>query len=339
MKDNLTVSVLGGGSFGTALANIISANGHHTYLWMRDPERAREAGQTRENSVYLPGIKLHEKLQVTSDLEDCVKRSDLVVISIPSESFREVARLVAPYLNRGTIVISTTKGIEADGFHLMSQILEEELDSVRIGVLSGPNFASEIVQNQFTGSVIASEDDEVAHCVQRVFSSATFRVYRNRDRYGVELGGALKNIYAIVTGMAASLGCGHNTMAMLLTRSLAEMGRFARKLGANPTTFLGLAGVGDLVLTCTSDLSRNYRIGQAIGQGKTLEAAIREIGQVAEGVNTLKIVKRKADELEVYMPLVSGLYGVLFEGRDILTVVNGLMTGEMSSDVDLQGGV
>lgn len=339
MKDNLTVSVLGGGSFGTALANIISANGHQTYLWMRDQERAREAGRTRENSGYLPGIKLHEKLQVTSDLEDCVKRSDLVVISIPSESFREVARLVAPYLNRGTIVISTTKGIEADGFHLMSQILEEELDSVRIGVLSGPNFASEIVQNQFTGSVIASEDDEVAHCVQRVFSSATFRVYRNRDRYGVELGGALKNIYAIVTGMAASLGCGHNTMAMLLTRSLAEMGRFARKLGANPTTFLGLAGVGDLVLTCTSDLSRNYRIGQAIGQGKTLDAAIREIGQVAEGVNTLKIVKRKADELEVYMPLVSGLYGVLFEGRDILTVVNGLMTGEMSSDVDLQGGV
>lgn len=339
MKDNLTVSVLGGGSFGTALANIISANGHETHLWMRDRERAREAQGTRENSGYLPGIKLHEKLQVTSDLPDCVKRSDLVVISIPSESFREVARRVAPHLNRGTIVISTTKGIEADGFHLMSQILEEELDDVRIGVLSGPNFAAEIVENQFTGSVIASEDDEVAHCVQRVFSSATFRVYRNQDRYGVELGGALKNIYAIVTGMAASLGCGHNTMAMLLTRSLAEMGRFALKLGANPTTFLGLAGVGDLVLTCTSDLSRNYRIGQAIGQGKTLEAAIREIGQVAEGINALKIVKSKADELEVYMPLVSGLYGVLFEGRDILTVVNGLMTGEMSSDVDLQGGV
>lgn len=339
MKDSLTVSVLGGGSFGTALANIISANGHQTHLWMRDPQRARETQRTRENSGYLPGIKLHEKLQVTSDLPDCVKRSDLVVISIPSESFREVVKLVAPFLNPGTIVISTTKGIEADGFHLMSQILEEELDDIRIGVLSGPNFASEIVQNQFTGSVIASEDDEVALCVQRVFSSATFRVYRNRDRYGVELGGALKNIYAIVTGMAASLGCGHNTMAMLLTRSLAEMGRFARKLGANPTTFLGLAGVGDLVLTCTSDLSRNYRIGQAIGQGKTLEAAIREIGQVAEGVNTLKIVKRKADELEVYMPLVSGLYGVLFEGRDILAVVNGLMTGEMSSDVDLQGGV
>lgn len=339
MKESLTVSVLGGGSFGTALANIISANGHETYLWMRDQERAQEAQRTRENSVYLPGVTLHEKLGVTADLPGCVKRSDLVVISIPSESFREVARRVAPYLNSGTIVISTTKGIEVDGFHLMSQILEEELNSVRIGVLSGPNFASEIVQNQFTGSVIASEDDEVAHCVQRVFSSATFRVYRNHDRYGVELGGALKNIYAIVTGMAASLGCGHNTMAMLLTRSLAEMGRFARKLGANPTTFLGLAGVGDLVLTCTSDLSRNYRIGQAIGQGKSLEAAIREIGQVAEGVNTLKIVKRKADELEVYMPLVSGLYGVLFEGRDILTVVNGLMTGEMSSDVDLQGGV
>lgn len=338
MKDTLTVSVLGGGSFGTALANIISANGHQTHLWMRDHERAKKSQRIRENPDYLPGIALHENLTVTSDLPACVDRSDLVVISIPSESFREVARVMAPHLKPGTIVISTTKGIEADGFHLMSQILEEELDNVRIAVLSGPNFAAEIVQNQFTGSVIASDDDEVAQCVQRVFSSATFRVYRSRDRYGVELGGALKNIYAIVTGMAASLGCGHNTMAMLLTRSLAEMGRFARELGANPTTFLGLAGVGDLVLTCTSDLSRNYRVGQAIGQGKSLEDAIREIGQVAEGINTLKIVKRKADELEVYMPLVSGLYGVLFEGRDILAVVNGLMTGEMSSDVDLQGG-
>ncbi len=343
MKDTLTVSVsvsvLGGGSFGTALANIISANGHETLLWMRDRERAAESQRKRGNPDYLPGIKLHENLTVTSDLPGCVNRSDLVVISVPSESFREVTRLMAPHLAPDAIVISTTKGIEADGFHLMSQILEEELDNVRIAVLSGPNFAAEIVRNQFTGSVIASEDDEVAHCVQRVFSSSTFRVYRNRDRYGVELGGALKNIYAIVTGMAASLGCGHNTMAMLLTRSLAEMGRFARELGANPTTFLGLAGVGDLVLTCTSDLSRNYRIGQAIGQGKSLEEAIKEIGQVAEGINTLKIVKRKADELEVYMPLVSGLYSVLFEGRDILTVVNGLMTGEMSSDVDLQGGV
>lgn len=339
MVEELTVSVLGGGSFGTALANIISANGHHTNLWMRNVDRAGQCQSTRQNAVYLPGVKLHDKLLVTADLQGCVSRSDLVVISIPSQSFRQVSKLVAPFIKPNTIVVSTTKGIEEKGFYLMSQILEQELDSVRIGVLSGPNFAAEIVQNQFTGSVIASDDEEVALCVQRVFSSGTFRVYRNRDRYGVELAGALKNIYAIVTGMAASLGCGHNTIAMLLTRSLAEMGRFARKLGADPSTFLGLAGVGDLILTCTSDLSRNYRIGQAVGQGVSLDQAVKDIGQVAEGINTLKIVKRRADELQVYMPLVTGLYSVLFENQDILTVVQGLMTGEMSSDVDLQGGM
>ena len=339
LNKSSTVVLLGGGSFGTALANIIAANGFRTFLWMRDEERAKRCQADRENPKYLPGAKLHPALKVTSKLQECVKSSDLIVISVPSQSFREVARLIASSAKPGAIVVSTTKGIEAKHFTLMSQILEQELKDVHIGVLSGPNFAAEIVQNQFTGSVIASEDIAVTQSVQKVFSSGTFRVYSNRDRYGVELGGALKNIYAIVTGMAASLGCGHNTMAMLLTRSLAEMGRFARKLGADPTTFLGLAGVGDLILTCTSDLSRNYRIGQAIGQGKSLEQAVKEIGQVAEGVNTLKIVKNKADELDVYMPLVSGLHSILFEGQDILTVVQRLMTGEMSSDVDLQGGI
>lgn len=339
MSDSLTVAVLGGGSFGTAIANIIAANGHHTYLWMRDTARANKCQRERENPEYLPGYALHENLSVTSDLADCVSKSDVIAISVPSHSFREVTRLAAPHLRENSIVLSTTKGIEPETFCLMSQILEQELQNVRIGVLSGPNFAKEIIANHYTGSVVASDDPGVCECVQKVFSSDTFRIYSNSDRFGVELGGTLKNIYAIVTGLATALGCGQNTIAMLLTRSLAEMGRFARQLGANSMTFLGLAGVGDLFLTCTSDLSRNYRVGYAIGKGKSLDEVLAEIGQVAEGVNTLSLVKKKADELGVYMPLVQGLYAVLYEGRDIITVVQGLMTGEMTSDVDLQGGV
>lgn len=339
MSDLLTVAVLGGGSFGTAIANIIAANGHHTYLWMRDAQRAQKCQVERENPEYLPGYKLHEGLTITSDLAACVARSDVVAISVPSQSFREVTRLAAPFVRPGAIVLSTTKGIEVDSFCLMSQVLEQELHNVQIGVLSGPNFAKEIIANHYTGSVVASDHPEVCACVQRVFSSETFRIYSNHDRFGVELGGALKNIYAIISGLATALGCGQNTIAMLLTRSLAEMGRFARELGGDSMTFLGLAGVGDLILTCTSDLSRNYRVGYAIGKGQNLDQILADIGQVVEGVNTLKIVKRKTDEMNVYMPLVQGLYKVLFEGQDIKYVIKGLMTGEMASDVDLQGGV
>lgn len=339
MSKDMTVAVLGGGSFGTAISNIIAANGHRTTLWMRDTERAAKCQKVRENADYLPGYTLHDNLMISSDLSAAVKGCDIVVISVPSTSFRQVTQRVAKDIPEGTMVVSTTKGIEADSFCLMSQILEQELGNVRIGVLSGPNFAKEIIQNQFTGSVIASDDAGVCESVQKVFSSKTFRIYSNHDRYGVELGGTLKNIYAIVTGMASGLGCGGNTISMLLTRGLAEMGRFARELGADSMTFLGLAGVGDLILTCTSDLSRNYRVGYAIGQGKSMDEILEELGQVAEGVNTLKIVKQKADEIGVYMPLVQGLYAILFEGSEITDVVEGLMMGEMTSDVDLQGGV
>ncbi len=337
MSKELTITVLGGGSFGTAIANIIAVNGHRTYLWMRDAERAERSQQSRENTEYLPGYRLDDNLILTADLEAAVGVSDVVFISVPSQSFRAVTRQIKPLLKADAIVVSTTKGIEPEGFTLMSQILEQELENVHIGVLSGPNFAKEIVQQQQTGSVIASDDDRVVKCIQNILSSETFRVYANRDRYGVELGGALKNIYAIVSGLAVEVGSGKNTQAMLLTRSLAEMGRFAKELGADPMTFLGLAGVGDLILTCTSDLSRNYRVGQALGQGKTLKQAVEEIGQVAEGVNTVKIVKHKADELGIYMPLASAMYDILFDHRPLADVAKGLMMGEQNSDVEYSG--
>lgn len=338
MSKRLKVAVLGGGSFGTAIANIIACNEHQTFLWMRSAEQAAICQAERQNARYLPGYMLHEQLIITADLDQAVTGADLVFVSIPSNSFRAVTRQLKPFLSDDTMVVSTAKGIEPEGFTLMSQILEQELPGHQIGVLSGPNFAKEIVQQQQTGTVIASESDAVIACVQETLKSSTFRVYANHDRYGVELGGALKNIYAIICGMAVALGAGQNTQAMLLTRSLAEMGRFAQMMGANPMTFLGLAGVGDLILTCTSDLSRNYRVGFALGQGKQLDEIVASLGQVAEGVNTLRQVKQKADELQVYMPLVSGLYAVLFQQKAIAEVARGLMVGEQAHDVEYLRG-
>ena len=330
----LNVAILGGGSFGTAISNIIAHNGHQAKMWIRDEARAQACRDTRTNERYLPGYKLHDSLAFYSDIEACLADSDVVVIAIPSQSFREVARQAAPFIAPGTLVVSTTKGIECQTFTLMSQVLEQELNDVKLGVLSGPNFAAEIVKQQYTASVVASEHAEVLSTVPHVFSSGTFRVYTNNDRHGVELAGALKNIYALATGMAAALGCGKNTVAMLLTRSLAEMSRFANKLGADTMTFLGLAGVGDLILTCTSDLSRNYRAGYAIGQGKSLEEAVAEIGQAVEGINTLKAVRTKANELDIYMPLVQALYAVLYEGECIDAIIKQLMSGEATTDVE-----
>lgn len=334
MNQAIKVTVLGGGSFGTAIANILASNGHETRLWMRSVEQAEACRIEKQNKRYLPGYELDSRLIISADLVQSVNDAALIFVSIPSSSFRQVVQQIAPHIKKDACIVSTAKGIEPQGFTLMSQVLEQELPNNPRGVLSGPNFAKEIIQHQQTGTVIASRDEALIQLVQKVLSSKTFRVYANRDPYGVELGGALKNIYAIVCGMAAALGAGHNTQAMLLTRSLAEMGRFAQKMGSDPMTFLGLAGVGDLILTCTSDLSRNYRVGFALGQGKKLDEIVQQLGQVAEGVNTLKQVKQKAAELDVYMPLVSGLYAILFEGKAIQDVALKLMTGEQNYDVE-----
>jgi glycerol-3-phosphate dehydrogenase (NAD(P)+) len=334
MNQAIKVTVLGGGSFGTAIANILASNGYPTHLWMRSVEQADACRNEKQNKRYLPGYELDSRLIISSDLVQSVNDASLIFVSIPSSSFRQVIQQIAANVKADACIVSTAKGIEPQGFTLMSQVLEQELPNNPRGVLSGPNFAKEIIQHQQTGTVIASRDESLIQLVQKVLSSKTFRVYANRDPYGVELGGALKNIYAIVCGMAAALGAGHNTQAMLLTRSLAEMGRFAQKMGSDPMTFLGLAGVGDLILTCTSDLSRNYRVGFALGQGKKLDEIVQQLGQVAEGVNTLKQVRQKAIELDVYMPLVTGLYAILFEGKAIQEVALKLMTGEQNYDVE-----
>ncbi|MCV6589913.1 MAG: NAD(P)H-dependent glycerol-3-phosphate dehydrogenase, partial [Marinobacterium sp.] len=298
------ITVLGGGSFGTIIANIAAENGHCVSQWMRDEARAAEIRKCRENRRYLPGYALSENLKPCCDLQAALSGADLVFVAIPSSSFRSVIRKAAEFIPAGIPVVSTTKGIEADTFSLMSEILVQELPQARVGVLSGPNLAKEVARKQLTATVIASHDAGLRGVVQAVLHHSYFRIYASDDSYGVELGGTLKNIYAIAAGLSAALGMGENTKAMLMTRSLAEMSRFAVSMGANPMTFIGLAGVGDLIVTCMSPLSRNYRVGYALGEGRSLEEAVDALGEVAEGVNTLRRVRAKAQEQEIYMPLV-----------------------------------
>ena len=328
-----TIAILGGGSFGTALSDISANNGHRVRLWMRDPEQVRGINEDHVNHRYLAEFSIHPSVEASTNLHEVIVDADIVLIAIPSKSFRSVVKLAGDGL-KGKMIVSTTKGIEPVTFDLMSEILKEEVDDLRIGVLSGPNLAREIVARAVTASVIASEDDELCEILQGVLHCDYFRVYSNHDIYGVELAGALKNIYAIVTGMGAAMNMGENTKSMLITRSLAEMSRFAVQLGANPLTFLGLAGVGDLIATCTSSLSRNFRVGYALGQGKSLEQAEASLGQVAEGVNTLRQVHRKAQELGVYMPLADGLYKIIFEGYEVRQLVKSMMMRELRTDVE-----
>jgi glycerol-3-phosphate dehydrogenase (NAD(P)+) len=338
LKDH-KVAVIGGGSFGTALAHVIASNNFDTRLWMRDKQRAIETQNIRENKHYLPGHLLAESLTISADLKAVIEGCDIVFVSVPSSSFREVIQAIRPFITDSMGVVSTTKGIGRDGFTVMSEILKQELPNNNMGVLSGPNFAKEMIQGQLTGSVIASLDDELIKKVQDILSSGLFRIYSSHDCYGVELAGALKNIYAIIVGMAQARHFGQNTLALLMTRALSEMGRFAHALGADPMTFLGLAGVGDLFLTCNSNLSRNYRVGYAMGEGKSLTTAMKSVGQVVEGVNTLRLVKPKAQELAVDMPLVDALYALLFEGASADSIVDQLMLSEQNSDVDFTGEI
>ncbi|MDT8895318.1 NAD(P)H-dependent glycerol-3-phosphate dehydrogenase [Halomonas sp. I1] len=331
---NTRVTVLGGGSFGTALASIAADNGFEVRQWLRDAELASQINLEHRNGRYLPGYDINPAVSAHTRLSEALEGAGLVLVAIPSKGFRDVVRQARPWLKPEHILVSTTKGIQEEGFKLMSQILEDETGGRHIGVLSGPNLASEVADHQLTATVIASHDPLTRTRVQTVLGCDYFRVYASNDRYGVELGGALKNIYAIAAGMAAALGMGENTRSMLMTRALAEMSRFAVAQGANPMTFLGLAGVGDLIVTCSSSLSRNYRVGFALGEGRNLDEAIESLGQVAEGVNTVRLVRDMARQEGVYMPLAEGLYQVLFRDVPAREMARLLMQGEQSSDVE-----
>ena len=328
------IAVLGGGSFGTAIANIAAEYGACTYLWMRSEATVAEISATKVNKRYLPDLILNENLIPTTDLQLAIEGAELIFFAIPSKSFRSVVKNAAPFIMSKQKVISTTKGIEPGSLNLMSDILRKELPDCAYGVIGGPNLAKEIARHELTATVIASDDVHLRQQVQDTLGCEYFRVYASDDVCGVELGGTLKNIYAIMAGIVAAKNLGENTVALLLTRSLAEMGRFAQSQGANPLTFLGLSGVGDLIATCNSPLSRNYRVGHAFGSGKSLEEAINELGEVAEGINTLVQVKRFADENDIYMPLVQGLYKIIYEGFTLSEIIEQLMSGEQNKDVE-----
>ncbi len=332
-KTALRVTVLGGGSFGTAMANTAVRNGCETMIWIRDAEIAAEINATHINKRYLPDFKLEDGLYAESNLERAVRDRDIILVAIPSHSFRDVLRQIKPFIS-AQAVVSLTKGVEAKTFSFMSDIIREELPEVPYGVLSGPNLAKEIVAGQPAGTVIASDSELVRYAVQQALHSALFRVFGSDDVHGVELGGALKNIYAVAMGMAAAYQVGENTKSMILTRALAEMSRFAVKLGANPLTFLGLSGVGDLFATCNSPLSRNYQVGFALGSGKTLDEATKALGQTAEGINTIVQVNARAKALNVYMPITQALYEVIFEGAPPLNIAVSLMKNGHRSDVE-----
>lgn len=327
-------AVIGGGSFGTVVANILADNGVEVRQWMRNIEVATAINERHENPAYLPGVKLNETLVATTNLDEAVTDADIVFVSVPSKFVRQVVSSFAPNLKPTQALVSTTKGIEPEGFLLMSQVLEELCPNNPVAVISGPNLAKEIAKRELAATVIASKNSDLRRNLQESLSCSYFRVYASDDLFGVELGGALKNIYAIVSGFIAALGMGENTKAMIITRSLAEMSRFAQAMGANPLTFLGLAGVGDLVVTCMSPLSRNYRVGYAIGSGQSLEESVDELGEVAEGVNTLRYVREKAVELDIYMPLVMGAYEILFNDANPKDIARGLMSGAFASDVE-----
>jgi glycerol-3-phosphate dehydrogenase (NAD(P)+) len=328
------IGVLGGGSFGTAISHSLSLVDNEIDFWMRRQSQCDEINLTHENSKYAGGFKLKDNIIATSSLEKAVKDKDVVFVCIPSKNFREVAIQIANIAPKNTAFISCTKGMEPETLTLMSDVLKEELKTDLIGVLSGPNLAKEIMQGMPSGTVIASENQKVINITQDVLSSEKLRVYANKDRYGVELGGTLKNIYAIATGLVSSLGYGANTQSLIMTRGISEISRYSISMGADPMTFVGLAGVGDLIATCSSPLSRNYRVGYQLGEGKTLQEIIDNLGEVAEGVNTIRNTYKKVKEENLYMPMVVALYQILFENKEPLVAIRDCMVMDPTHDVE-----
>jgi glycerol-3-phosphate dehydrogenase (NAD(P)+) len=312
----MEIAVVGAGSWGTALAKTLADKGHAVTLWARSAEHAADIEARRENARYLPGASLPSTLHATADLAAAVADKPYVVSVVPSHTVREVLGRAAPSLRPDAVVVSASKGIENESLETMDEVLREVLPG-RVGArpafLSGPSFAKEVARGLPTAVVMASRDRDVAEAVAALFQAERFRVYTSDDVPGVELGGALKNVMAIAAGVSEGLGLGHNGRAALITRGLAEISRLAVRKGANPLTLAGLAGMGDLVLTCTGDLSRNRHVGLALGKGQKLADVLASMSQVAEGVRTTKSAHDLAHRLGVEMPITEAMYRMLYK--------------------------
>jgi glycerol-3-phosphate dehydrogenase (NAD(P)+) len=320
------VAVVGAGSWGTTVAAVV-AQSSDVRLWARRPELAEAINSTGQNEDYLPGFTLPSGLAATSDLGEALDGVDAVVMGVPSHGFRAVLEEARPEIDAATPIISLTKGLEAGSNMRMTQVIVDVLpghEPAGIGVLTGPNLAREIMEGQPAASVISVPDEKIATVLQSVFMTPSLRVYSNTDVVGCEMAGSLKNVMALAAGMAHGLGYGDNSMATLITRALAELSRLGRAMGGNPATFAGLAGMGDLIATCISPLSRNHRVGIALGKGKRLEEIIAEMNMVAEGVKTTPVVVALAAEYGVDMPIANQVAKVL-EGQPVSQMLTELM--------------
>ncbi len=335
--NKIQIGVVGGGSWGTALAKLLADKGFVLDLWVFESEVKEQIEKERENKIFLPKIKLPENIIPSNDLGKVVSKKDLVLVVVPSHCMRDVAGKMKDFISPETIIVTASKGIENKTHLTMTQILAEKIDFLpkeNLAVLSGPSFAKEVANKVPTVVAAASISRSTAEYVQKIFSCSTFRVYVNDDPIGTQLGGAMKNVLAIAAGICDGMQMGLNPRAALITRGLTEMNRLGTKLGADPLTLAGLAGVGDLLLTCTGALSRNYTVGWQIGEGKKLDEIISEMRMVAEGVKTTRSVYNLSKKLGVDLPICNEVYKVLFEDAPVKETVDRLMTRSLKHELD-----
>lgn len=339
---NKKIAVLGGGSFGTVLANLSASNGFETSLWVRDTEQALRINAEGSNTTYHPELKLSDKIIASESLEQCISGADLILVATPSAIFENIVKRLKPLVKDNMHIVSCTKAIAKNPMRTMTEIISHELKTVigdQLGVLSGPNLAKEIANEKVAGSVIASLNSELKALIKNALESEKFKIYESADVKGVEYAGALKNIYAICCGIGDKLDVGENAIGLIITRSMTEMSKFAVHKGANPITFLGLAGMGDLVATCTSKLSRNFSLGRRLAKGDSLEEAKAAIGQVAEGVRTLEVIYEEANKNNLPMPLVNALHKIVFENANPNILMDDLISHPDHLDVEFAGGI
>ena len=339
---NKKIAVLGGGSFGTVLANLSASNGFETSLWVRDTEQALRINAEGTNTTYHPELKLSDKIIASESLEQCISGADLILVATPSAIFENIVKRLKPLVKDNMHIVSCTKAIAKNPMRTMTEIISHELEKVigdQFGVLSGPNLAKEIANEKVAGSVIASLNSELKALIKNALESEKFKIYESADVKGVEYAGALKNIYAICCGIGDKLDVGENAIGLIITRSMTEMSKFAVHKGANPITFLGLAGMGDLVATCTSKLSRNFSLGRRLAKGDSLEEAKAAIGQVAEGVRTLEVIYEEANKNNLPMPLVNALHKIVFENANPNILMDDLISHPDHLDVEFAGGI
>ena len=330
----MKTAVIGAGAWGSALANVLGANGHAVELWAREPDVVDSVNGSRENRRFLPGVAVNAAVHATGSISDALGDADVVIYVAPSHALREVAASGAGCVHRDAVLVVASKGIERGTLSIMSDVVADTVPSRPVVALSGPSFAAEVANGQPTAVVAASKDLESASRVQRALSSDVFRVYTHDDVVGVELGGALKNVMAVATGIAEGLGLGFNSRAALITRGLAEMTRLGIALGAKQSTFAGLAGLGDLVLTCTGALSRNRALGMELGKGSTLEQALEGKDTVAEGVLNTISARALAEREGVDMPIVLAVHRILFEAQPARRAISELMKRELRAEQD-----